>query len=418
MKSKYLLLVFPALITISAFAANQPVVAFTFECKNGAFLGEGPCPQGGRPGALILGSDGNFYGTAQVSAEGSSTPNGGTVFSVTASGKFTLLHTFLPGVGKDYPEGNVPGLLVEGADGKIYGTTLFGGIGGCNGYCGNGVLYRVNRDGSGFQILHEFCSETNCVDGGFGAMVAAPDGNIYGSSMTGGTGNCGSYYQGCGTIFRVTPASGAYEVVLSFEPGKTGEFPSRMSLSSDGTLYGLAFGATGQELFHFTPSTGKLETKGLPFPSINSLPSRGEAPVFGANGHLYGLYHIYATPGMGVYEVHTDGSNFQIFPFYTHQEGAGSPDGLTLASDGTFWMANYNGTSGYGNIVQISPANGQLLKTVSLFGANAAVGTYPAEILQTKDGTFWLSTYGGGTSASGHFADGTVFHVNLGLPPR
>ena len=129
MKSKYLLLVFFAL-TISAFAAKQPVLAYTFECKNGTFQGEGPCSQGGRPGALILGSDGNFYGTAQVSAEGSSTPSGGTVFSVTPSGKFTLLHTFLPGAGNDYPEGNVPGLLVEGADGKIYGTTLFGGIGG------------------------------------------------------------------------------------------------------------------------------------------------------------------------------------------------------------------------------------------------------------------------------------------------
>jgi hypothetical protein len=61
--------------------------------------------------------------------------------------------------------------------------------------------------------------------------------------------------------------------------------------------------------------------------------------------------------------------------------------------------------------------NGQLLKTVSLFGPNAAVGEYPAEIIQSKDGTFWLSTYGGGKSTRGYFADGTVFSVNLGLPP-
>lgn len=54
MNSKYLLLVFPAL-TISVFAANQPVVAYTFECKNPTFQAEGSCPQGGRPGALILG---------------------------------------------------------------------------------------------------------------------------------------------------------------------------------------------------------------------------------------------------------------------------------------------------------------------------------------------------------------------------
>jgi uncharacterized repeat protein (TIGR03803 family) len=69
--------------------------------------------------------------------EGSSTPNGGTVFSLTPAGKFALLHTFAAGTKKNYPNGNLPGLVAEGSDGKIYGTTLFGGVGGCNGYCGS-----------------------------------------------------------------------------------------------------------------------------------------------------------------------------------------------------------------------------------------------------------------------------------------
>ena len=56
-------------ISISA-AAQQPVAVYTFECTGNAFERSGSCPQGGRPDSLLQGSDGNFYGTAQVSNEG------------------------------------------------------------------------------------------------------------------------------------------------------------------------------------------------------------------------------------------------------------------------------------------------------------------------------------------------------------
>lgn len=417
MKSKLFLLALPALITLSAYAATQPVVAYTFECKTGSFQGVGTCSQGGRPDFFIRGSDGNFYGTAQVSSEGTSAPNGGTVFSLNPAGKFTLLFTFAPGAGNDYPNGNLPGFLIEGPDGKLYGTTLYGGAGGCNGYCGGGVLYRINRDGTGFQILHKFCSESNCADGGEGRMVLAPDGNLYGTSYTGGTGNCGSYYQGCATIFRVTPPSGSYEVVFNFDYFTTGAFPSGVTLGPDGTLYGLNVSAT-HNLFHFTPSNRSLTTKVLQFLTPIGLPARPEQFILGPNGNFFGLFGIYATPGQGIYEVKPDGSDLHVFAFYTTQNGAGAPDGLVLASDGKFWMANYNGTTGYGNIITLSPSTGQILQTISPFSAVAAVGAYPAEIIQTSDGRFWGSTYQNGKSTTGHFADGTVFNLNLGLPAK
>jgi uncharacterized repeat protein (TIGR03803 family) len=418
MKLKLGVLIVPALLTCVAYANTQPVVAYTFECKTGAFQGEGPCPQGGRGDLLLQGSDGNFYGTAQVSAEGSSSPLGGTVFSLTPTGKFTLLYTFTPGPSNTYPNGNLPGHLTEGLDGKLYGNTLYGGVGGCNGYCGGGVLYRVNRDGTGFQIIHKGCSQANCVDGSVGPLIVAPDGNLYGAAYTGGTGNCGWYYQGCGTIFRVSPSTGAYSTVVNFEYSTTGAFPSGVTVGPDGTLYGLNFGLSGHNLFHFTPSSGSLKITGLQFPTPNGLPARPGQFILGPNGTFFGLYGIYATAGMGIYEVHPDGSNLHMFAFYTTQAGAGAPDGLLLASDGNFWMANSNGTSGYGNIIELSPVTGQTLKTISPFGANGAAGAYPAEIIQTTDGKFWGSTYQGGKSTTGHFAEGTIFNLNLGLPAR
>lgn len=407
-----------SLLTIATAAAGQqPVVVHSFACTGSAFSRSGPCPGGGRPDSLIQSSDGNFYGTSQVSNEGTSEPTGGNVFSLTPAGTFTVLHTFLPGLNKNYPNGNLPGQIAEGSDGKLYGYTLFGGVGGCNGYCGSGVLYRVNKDGSGFQIIHKFCSQTNCTDGGAGAVIAAPDGNLYGASFSGGTGNCGSFYVGCGTIFRVSPTAG-YSVVVNFKGTGNGEFPSGLTLAADGTFYGLNDGSSGANLFHFTPSTGTLQLTSLPFPQINGLPSHGGDLTLGANGNFYGLYAVYATPGEGVFEVHPDGSDLHLFPFYTHQDGAGFPDGLLLASDGNFWMANYNGTSGYGNIIEISPATGAVVKTLNPFGASAAVGAFPAEIIQAKDGTLWGLTTQYGTVPSGHFADGTVFSLNVGLPAR
>ncbi len=119
MRGKLLLIALVVLLAGSAFAANSPVPVYTFICNGTPFQRTGACPEGGRAGYITLGSDGNFYGAAQVSSEGSSAPNGGTVFSLTPAGTFTLLHTFLPGTNKTYPNGNLPGLLTQGPDGKI-----------------------------------------------------------------------------------------------------------------------------------------------------------------------------------------------------------------------------------------------------------------------------------------------------------
>src|SRR5258708_27464571 len=261
--------------------------------------------------------------------EGSSTPSGGTAFSVTPAGKFTLLHTFAAGTNKTYPNGNLPGFVAEGFDGKIYGPTLFGGVGGCNGYCGSGVLYRVSKTGTGFQVLHKFCSQSKCTDGGGGQVVPSIDGDLYGASFQGGTGNCGSFYIGCGTIFRVTPSTGAYKVVFNFN-GTTDEFPISFIPASDGTFYGLDSGPQGEQLFHFTPATGAFQSVALNFPSPNGLPSVGSSLVFGANGDFYGLYHLYRENGEGPFAGRADRGDIHLSPFYNRRRGGGQPAGAPL----------------------------------------------------------------------------------------
>lgn len=393
-------------------ASHQPVDVHTFICVGSQ--NNQVCPQGGRPDSLVLGSDGNFYGAAQVSTEGTSAPNGGAVWSLTRSG-VKVLHTFSPGPNNDYADGNLPGLMSEGSDGRIYGETIYGGNNGCNGYCGYGVLYRINRDGSNFEVVHKYCSEANCTDGEYGgALVTGTDGNLYGTAG-GGTGDClGS---GCGVIFRVIPSSGTYEIAFNFN-STTGGVSSSLTVAPDGTFWGITDGSQGEMLFHYVEATGQITTVAMNFPKFNGLPSHGGMLTLGPNGNFYGIYSIYGKSGAGVFEIEPNGSNLQLFPFYTTQDGAGSPQAMLLGTDKNFWVADYNGTDGYGDLISLSPTDGSLIQRLQIFSASAAIGAYPANLMQLPNGAFAGTTMQYGKSSPTQYPDGTIYEFNLGLPPK
>jgi uncharacterized repeat protein (TIGR03803 family) len=390
----------------AANAANpQPVAVTTFACTGNKAQRVGPCPHGGEPGSLIQGSDGNFYGTTFVSSEGNqSQPNGGTVFSVTPKGQFSLLHTFLPGVKNNYPNGNNPSAIVEGSDGNLYGVTSNGGV------PGDGVLYRVGRK-SGFKVIHSFCSATSCTDGYIPeTIVAGTDGNLYGLTIAGGTGNC---FAGCGTIFRVVPATGTYEVVFNFDGKADGDRPGSLTLAPDGSFYGFS-----GVIFHYVPATGDFQV--LPGTMFPLFGDDGSVPrgMFIANGKIYGLYTIYLIGGSGLFEVNLDGSNLHLFPEYNTTTTGGSPSGVLLASDGNLWVAEHIANNSNGDLIAVSLSTGTVLKTLKPFGINAAVGAPPAALLQVKDGTLWGTTTMFGKVSAGHFGDGLVYSLNAGLPPQ
>jgi uncharacterized repeat protein (TIGR03803 family) len=77
--------------------------------------GDGYCPEA----APVQGRDGNFYGTTTESIPGS-----GLVYKVTPAGVMTNLHVFNQGANKD---GQTPMGIILGADGNFYGTTDTGG---------------------------------------------------------------------------------------------------------------------------------------------------------------------------------------------------------------------------------------------------------------------------------------------------
>ena len=401
MKLLALSLLLPLFVFGQAIAQTPtPVQLFAFSCQGGGFLKN--CPNGGNPNSVIQASDGNFYGLSSASQTGISNPQGGTLFKITPSGQFTLLHTFRPGVNKNFPQGTQPGVLIEGPDGNLYGTTVLGGIHNA------GVLFRVAKNGTGFRVLHTFCSAASCADGSNpSGVTAGPDGNVYGATTFGGDVTCG-FTSGCGTIFKITAATGAYRVIHALGADTSGVSPTKLTLASDGNFYGCDVGFnTDGFVFKVTPAgvfSNLLHIDALTVP----LPPVTQGP----NGDLFGLTTPADLSFQALFEVGLDGSNFQVFPDLPLSVNGNR---LLFASDGNFWVtAGFGGQNNQGLVAQISPSDGTILQSIPFSGAN---GAFPeSELIQSTDGKLVSSTFSGGTVSAGT-ADGVVFTLDAHLPP-
>jgi len=70
-----------------------------------------------------------------------------------------------------------PALLAQGRDGNLYGTTVGGGTGN------NGVVFRVTPGGT-LAVLYNFCSGCTAGELPHGGLTLGTDGNFYGSHGT------------------------------------------------------------------------------------------------------------------------------------------------------------------------------------------------------------------------------------------
>ena len=382
---------------------------FAFTCTN-SVSGE-TCPQGGRPDLIIQASDGNFYGTAQVTDEGVSDPQGGTLFKLTPAGKFTRLFTFTQGA-NGFLNGNNPADgFVEANDGLLYGTTFNGGK------QNDGVLFQISKTGAGFKVLHNFCSSANCADGSVpNGLLLGQDGNLYGTTLEGGSSVNPCPSSGCGTIFRFEPTTGAFTVLHRLTAIADGLQPSGMIQAANGNFYGVSQGldvhSFNEDIFQFTLA-GKftVQFKSPLFDTgISGLTQ-------GANGNLYGAFESITAGEINFFEVSTKGTGFVAFKPFTTLAGTTTIPSLFLASDGNLWDTNFtDSTAPMGSVFSINPQNGAVLETFAFDGAN---GNSPeVGVIQAADGTFVGTTELGGTISGGsnEFADGTVWTLDAGLP--
>jgi len=144
----------------------------------------------------------------------------GTVFKMTPAGTLTTLYSFSSTDGA-----NPWGGLIQASDGNLYGTTM---VGGTNNH---GTIFKITLSGT-LNSLHslKLTEGAQPVDG----LVQATDGNFYGTTSIGGANNGG-------TVFEITPG-GTLAALHSFcvQSGCTdGVNPSGgLIQGADGDLYG------------------------------------------------------------------------------------------------------------------------------------------------------------------------------------
>ncbi len=218
-----------------------------------------PCSEGAQPVAgLVFDQKGNLYGTTLlgggVTAYCSDVGYGcGVVFELTPEGKETVLYSFCPQY-PDCPDGTSPyaGVVFD-QKGNLYGTAAHGGANG------DGVVFKLTPKGKE-TVLYSFCSQTGCTDGSgpHAGVVFDQRGNLYGTTVDGGTATC-DYYSGCGVVFKLTP-KGTETALYSFCPQTDctdGAYPDAgLVFDQKGNLYGTTWGGGAYNegvVFKLTP---------------------------------------------------------------------------------------------------------------------------------------------------------------------
>jgi uncharacterized repeat protein (TIGR03803 family) len=172
-------------ITAIALPAQTLTTLFSFDGTDGQY-----------PSAeLVQGPDGNFYGTT---TRGGAHPGpygygGGTIFKIAPSGKLTPLYSFCPQ--SACPDGYGPNGLILASDGNFYGTTFYGANPGPYDL-GSGTVFKITPSGA-FTTIYTFCSQSGCADGAnpAGELVQGTDGDLYGTTLYGGVNLIGTVFK-------------------------------------------------------------------------------------------------------------------------------------------------------------------------------------------------------------------------------
>ena len=331
--------------------------------------------------ALLLGSDGRFYGTTSFAAA-AEPGRFGTVFSVLPDGSgFTTLYTFALTTGVNSISGliNTDGVypdaaLIEGSDGYLYGIARQGGSNG------TGTIFRLSRDGTAFELLHEFGPITSepgapiaTNDDGHspaGSLMEGADGYLYGTAFGGGE-------NGRGTVFRLRHDGSGFQVVHAFSAATA---PDEVSLpvnvdgaaplaglvdGGDSFLYGVASqgGASGNgTLFAIAPD-GSSFTVLHDFEDATGARPAG-ALLLASDGRLYGTTvgggsnEAGAVIGLGViFSIARDGTGYEVLHVFDSTQGANPSGALLQLSDAVFVGTTENGANcGQGALYRLSLA--------------------------------------------------------------
>lgn len=326
------------------------------------------------PGSLIEDSDGVLYGSSVSGGEN----DGGIIYRINQDGSgYQILHLF-PAYGTDgqHPSEHI----LEANDGVLYGTTNTGGINGL------GTLYKINKDGTAYSLLHEF-SESDVGYYPQGALLEGSDSRLYGTTSNT---RFGSAY-GLGSIFSIKKDGSEFTKLIDFwdYPANSSPFGVRprygMLEGSEGYLYGTTDSAiirtnkSGTELISLHKFSGgmngfvpvgkivirnqviygvtrqggassvgmvyKLNADGSGFTVLWSFVGSSSAPHLPSSGVVHdGKTTLYGIADDVIYKINTDGYGFSKLTNKDEDKITGVFTEMMLSSDGDLYgVVNYGG---------------------------------------------------------------------------
>ncbi len=329
--------------------------------------------QGNSPVALVLGADGNLYGTTQYGGSGSCLGGCGVVFQLAPNTQGGWTESVIYNV-QSSDGGNPAGGLAFDSAGNLYGAT--------EGNSGTGIVFELTPSGSGTWTETELHTFSGGTDGAFvRGLVVDSAGNVYGTTENGGVAQHG-------TVFELVPSSGdiwTENVLYAFSGGSDGSTPSASLLLRDGNLYGTTQAGGASKcgylsggcgvVFELTPGSNGSWTESvvytfhgdyldLTYPSVSAFDNAGRLYGFlsegggGSCNYCGGVFEL-TRQSSGQWEEN------ELWNFSGYADGLG-PVGLVLGSAGEIF-----GTTRYSD----SPGSNGVLFELSLHGGTWNLST-------------------------------------------
>jgi uncharacterized repeat protein (TIGR03803 family) len=284
------------------------------------------------------------------------------------------------------------------------------------------------------QVLYAFQGGN---DGEYASsgLIFDSSGNLYGTTEYGGGRACvENIYDGCGTVFELTPngSGGWTETILhSFQGGSDGQYPlSGLIFDQAGNLYGTTScaggsgGSCGGTVFELSPNGNGGWTESI-LHSFNSA-SDGAIPlaglIFDQAGNLYGTTNAGGSQGYGtVFELSPNGSGGWtetiLYGFQGGSNGEYPTDGLIFDQAGNLYGTTYaggnvgcgNSNASCGTVFELSPngSGGWTQTVIYTFKGGSDGGNPYAGLIFDQAGNLYGTAVVGGSAGTG-----TIFELS------
>jgi uncharacterized repeat protein (TIGR03803 family) len=297
----------------------------------------------------------------------------------------TILHNFVsvPASGAN----PYAGVTFDSA-GNLYGTTVYGGT------ANDGVIYKINTSNQQ-TVLYSFLGGS---DGSqpIGSVTFDAAGNLYGTALYGGSGHSG-------VVFKFNTTTNQETVLYTFKGGSDGGRPGGgVILDSAGNLYGTA-AANGSlgfgVVFKVSPAGQESVLYNFTGAADGAIPDSGL--VVDSQGNLYGTT-LYGGAGFAgtVYKLNPAGQETVLYSFLDGADGGMPYGGVVMDATGNLYGTTNSGGPANAGVVYKIDSSGQEIVLYSFTGGGDGGSPYSGVTLDSL-GNLYGATYAGGSSNAG-----------------